>query len=767
MSNPDEKDERNLFDRIHIEHGFITNCDATFDAIVNATDQTCRVGDVLEAGGDELKQACQHLPIIDTNVPNVRCATGDACITPGGRLNTKWCIHAVGPTQESISLIDETLALGNDLLYSAYVQSLFCAKENKLRKIAFPVISDDVFRTNSDIIKIALYAIAHVLWSAHGSIKDVYLICQKNKDYETAKMLHSNPKLWLNLSSFNMERIIIVGDKFCKRLPIREKKFYLPKMPNFTIRNDTDNNKYIFTWLYVNPDHDKEQTKQIIREYMICYNSSYNILYHPEITSDYVQSVAKYLWEENLGNSVTLKTSNTIYDAFDNQSKTVVVFLLLDDDQYSIDHIHELIYYHTYRHILNCVENYRSGSTFQLEQYNDNPFMIASTNPSTFPRVADIYIRIECGRYEVLIQETRKSVCLWNFINGKKPSSKSIKDIITRLFIEHVKIPDAENFIQTKLLKFNQMQIRYCYNAKNADYSIIIVHWNWRGLNFDDYDVIKPYLVPKSLLRTTNAVLFPQTFLDQTHDKTNVFRFWPGLKKNTSNTNQYLLRFAMIILLNGLKPIYPRTLYFDPDHVIHKIKQNIYYHEKIFNSTLFQKPIYIEKFGERVINGVMFADKDIIRTMRHCCGINVFHYDFYEDLHQNDFIKVILNQQNKSGPEYILNVKTFYYQVSYPLFSNSYIYHRTCAQLDLRFIQLNPRFSICVDIYKLLQETYLNNQYIPSYQYFTKFAQQYIFDSKKILTYTPPDDELYSNNVPNDCEQFCNNNVRNFYTIFS
>jgi O-acetyl-ADP-ribose deacetylase (regulator of RNase III) len=110
-------------------------------AIVNAANSTLMGGGGVDgaihrAGGPDILEACRE--IRRTQYPD-GLPTGQAVITPAGRLPARYVIHTVGPVYGRHA--------GNEgaLLAACYQNSLALAVEHSLTSIAFPAISTGVF----------------------------------------------------------------------------------------------------------------------------------------------------------------------------------------------------------------------------------------------------------------------------------------------------------------------------------------------------------------------------------------------------------------------------------------------------------------------------------------------------------------------------------------------------------------------------------------------------------------------------------------------
>lgn len=169
----------------------IINSDITLlsvDAIVNAANETLLGGGgvdgaIHKAAGKELLEECILLK---------GCKTGEAKITKGYKLPSKYVIHTPGPIYKNGKSGEAKL------LKSCYRKSLETALEFKCRSIAFPCISAGVYGYPiKDSAVIALETISSFLKET-GENLDVYCVCF-SKETETiykkifTSMFNSNP----------------------------------------------------------------------------------------------------------------------------------------------------------------------------------------------------------------------------------------------------------------------------------------------------------------------------------------------------------------------------------------------------------------------------------------------------------------------------------------------------------------------------------------------------------------------------------------------
>lgn len=159
-----------LTGRVVVKVGDITKEDV--DAVVNAANGTLMGGGGVDgaihrAGGPEIKKECEE--IRRTQYPD-GLPTGDAVITPAGKMPAKRVIHTVGPVY-SRGGQDKA-----ELLASCYRNALRLAVENGLKTIAFPAISTGIYGYPlEEAAKVSSQAIEDFL-DSNESVQEVRLV---------------------------------------------------------------------------------------------------------------------------------------------------------------------------------------------------------------------------------------------------------------------------------------------------------------------------------------------------------------------------------------------------------------------------------------------------------------------------------------------------------------------------------------------------------------------------------------------------------------
>lgn len=132
-----------IMSKIAINIGNIVN--STTECVVNAANEYLAYGSGVcgaifkAAGKNELAKACNEIG---------RCGTGEAVITPGFLLKSKYIIHAVGPRYFDITgknIIDHDKKLLRQQLYNAYWNSLDLMLSYDCHSITFPLISSGTY----------------------------------------------------------------------------------------------------------------------------------------------------------------------------------------------------------------------------------------------------------------------------------------------------------------------------------------------------------------------------------------------------------------------------------------------------------------------------------------------------------------------------------------------------------------------------------------------------------------------------------------------
>ncbi|TIB43155.1 hypothetical protein E3P86_00113 [Wallemia ichthyophaga] len=165
-----------VINRINVLRGDITKL-TTVDAIVNAANESLLGGggvdgQIHKTAGPGLLEECRKLN---------GCRTGEAKLTKGYNLPSKYVIHTVGPRYSS--------SRREELLRNAYRSSLECAHENSIHSIAFPSISTGIYG----------YPIEEASKVALKTVRD---FLETHKETSVTFVLFSEPDLYIYQDEF-------------------------------------------------------------------------------------------------------------------------------------------------------------------------------------------------------------------------------------------------------------------------------------------------------------------------------------------------------------------------------------------------------------------------------------------------------------------------------------------------------------------------------------------------------------------------------------
>jgi O-acetyl-ADP-ribose deacetylase len=163
---------------ISLVQGDITR--QSLDAIVNAANSSLMGGGGVDgaihrAGGPRILEECKKIVARQGRLP-----TGKAVITTGGNLPARYVIHTVGPVWHGGSANED------QLLASAYRESLLLAEKHKLKSLAFPSISTGAYGYPVDMAaKVAVQTVAAFLKNEAFSVREVKFVLFDTTTYAT------------------------------------------------------------------------------------------------------------------------------------------------------------------------------------------------------------------------------------------------------------------------------------------------------------------------------------------------------------------------------------------------------------------------------------------------------------------------------------------------------------------------------------------------------------------------------------------------------
>lgn len=158
--------------RIRLQQGDITQLKV--DAIVNAANSSLLGGGGVDgaihrAAGSDLLEECRKIG---------GCPPGEARITNGYKLAAKHVIHTVGPVWQGGKAGEE------EVLRSAYHNSMKLGSENGLKSLAFPNISTGIYGFPKELAATIALKTAKDYLENYDESMEIIFVCFDDENYK-------------------------------------------------------------------------------------------------------------------------------------------------------------------------------------------------------------------------------------------------------------------------------------------------------------------------------------------------------------------------------------------------------------------------------------------------------------------------------------------------------------------------------------------------------------------------------------------------------
>lgn len=148
------------------------------DAIVNAANTSLLGGGGVDgaihaAGGPAILEDCRRIRDRQGG-----CPVGEAVITTAGNLPARYVIHTVGPVWNQGRSREE------ELLASAYLNTLKLALEHTVETLSFPNISTGIYRFPKDMAAAIAWRTVTGFLAGNEALRAVIFVCFDQENYD-------------------------------------------------------------------------------------------------------------------------------------------------------------------------------------------------------------------------------------------------------------------------------------------------------------------------------------------------------------------------------------------------------------------------------------------------------------------------------------------------------------------------------------------------------------------------------------------------------